>query len=239
MRNSYEMVAFVIIVILAVSSLSINQAAAASPEDIEKSVSSGLVWLAGMQNSDGSWGGDNQVARTAFAVLKMEDRAFELGYGSPFDPKYIYSGNVEKGLDFLFKNAILEGDKLHFGTGYPVYSTSLAMAAIAESTTPDRKVGQILSPVDGWDYKTIELYAQKYLINAQLPSGGWSYELSPGETADNSNSGYAVQGLAYAQEKFGISIPPTVIDGIDKWIGYIQCPDDGGSGYNAPCDPNA
>jgi hypothetical protein len=57
MRNSYEMVAFVIIVILAVSSLSINQAAAASPEDIEKSVSSGLVWLAGMQNSDGSWGG--------------------------------------------------------------------------------------------------------------------------------------------------------------------------------------
>jgi hypothetical protein len=48
-----------------------------------------------------------------------------------------------------------------------------------------------------------------------------------------------VVGLAYAQEKFGIIIPQAVIDGIDKWIGYIQCPNDGGSGYNAPCDPNA
>jgi hypothetical protein len=47
-------------------------------------------------------------------------------------------------------NTILEGENsLYFGNNYPVYSTSIAMAAVAESNAPDRTVGSIGSQVDG------------------------------------------------------------------------------------------
>ena len=58
---------------------------AATQDEIEQAITEGIDWLVAEQQDDGSWDWGDQVARTAFAVVKLEDLAFELGY-DPFDP---------------------------------------------------------------------------------------------------------------------------------------------------------
>ena len=76
-------------------------------EDIENAIVAGLNWLAGHQDDEGFWGFPDRVGKTGFAVLKFEERAYELGYDSPFEPEYIYSENVQKGLDYIFSNVYM------------------------------------------------------------------------------------------------------------------------------------
>ena len=57
----------------------------AADDPVQTAIEKGLTWLVGQQNSDGSWGTYEPVAHTGFAVVKLEERAFELGYASPFD----------------------------------------------------------------------------------------------------------------------------------------------------------
>jgi hypothetical protein len=70
--------------------------------------------------------------------------------------------------------------------------------------------------------------------------GGWDYSAqnNEGRWADNSNSGYAVLGLAYGED-LGCTVPGWVRTELNVWIDYIQCgaADDryGGSGYDLPC----
>jgi len=230
---------------------SVTVVSAASEEDIEASIVSGLEWLATQQNADGSWGTGDRVAVTGFAVLKMEDRAIELGYDTPFVEGYEYSENVQNGLDYIFSKAVLMdtdgvggADALYFADSKPdyhhwVYETSVAMMAIGASTTPDRVV-TVPGPVNGWTYKQVEQYALNYLIYAQRDDGGWGYGASGqllaainiNDRSDNSGSGYAVLGLIYAQNKFGLTIPNDVTSDLDSWITTIQNTD-GGSGYTS------
>jgi hypothetical protein len=88
-------------------------ASAATEDEIQDSINQGLVWLTSQQNPDGSWG-SNQVqmtALTAFSLIKLEDRAYELEYDSPFDPTYNYSENVVDGWGFIFST--LNSTPLH------------------------------------------------------------------------------------------------------------------------------
>jgi hypothetical protein len=82
-----------------------------------------------------------------------------------------------------------------------------------------------------------------YMAFGQIDSGscrgGWGYADNE-EGADNSNSGYAVSGLGYAESPrygFNCAVPQFVKDELNIWIAYIQTDggsDDGGSGYGAP-----
>jgi hypothetical protein len=75
-----------------------------SDEDIQASIDLGISWLVGNQNLDGSWGAwPYDVAYTGFALIKLQDRAYELGYEDPFDPEYPYSDNVIAGWEYIFK----------------------------------------------------------------------------------------------------------------------------------------
>lgn len=165
--------------LMLVMALICASASAATDEEIEQAIENGTAWLVTQQNPDGSFGASYYaVGRTGFAVLKLEDRAVELGYETPFDPDYEYSENVQKGLDFIFSRAVLmdyNGDgtnEVYFG-GHIVYETSVAMMAIAASTTPDRVVGVAGSPVNGMSYKQVEGLAMNYLILSQNNDGGW------------------------------------------------------------------
>jgi len=220
-------------------------AQAATEEEIEKSIVAGLAWLVGQQNPDGSWGDWDQVAKTGFAVVKLEDRAFELGYESPFNPDYVYSENVIKGLNYIFSQAGSYGP----GTGIcfvkgglETYSTGIAMMAIAASRAPARIVAT--GPYAGNTYQWVLQANVNYFAWSQNPDGGWLYMAGMPWGSDNSNTGYAVLGLRYAED-FDCIIPATVKPGLDNWINFIQCnpgdpgynpADDGGSGYSAPCD---
>ena len=224
---------------------------AATEEEIEEAIINGLAWLAEQQDDDGGWHPEavwNRVGITGFMVLKMEDRAIELGYETPFDPDYEYSENVTKGLNFIFKYAYLPAEfppefpAIYFmhnttpGNYHLNYETSLAMMAIAGSNTPDRIV-DVPGAIYGLTYAEVVEYARNWLIFTQRVDGGWGY-LHPGpwpevNRSDNSNTGYAALALTYAETRFGIDIPLNVKEKLSLYIDYIQN-DDGGSGYTTP-----
>jgi hypothetical protein len=236
-------------------------AMAATPTEIEQAIEDGVAWLAAEQNSTyGYWqGGGYAAASTGLALIKLQERAFELGY-TPFDPCYPYEPNVEKGLSYLFSqisvisistqphgNPDTDGDGngvfVNSGDGYITYDTGIAMMAIAAGRAPNRIVNSPGSPVNGWTYKDVLQDMVDYMAWSQVDDGGergaWKYSHNAG-WADNSNSGYAVSGLGFAESPhygFNCNVPQFVKDELKIWIDFIQTdggPDDGGSGYTSP-----
>ncbi|MHC4464468.1 MAG: hypothetical protein ACYS30_24010 [Planctomycetota bacterium] len=270
MKKSKRVSALVLCCLFVLGALAGTSTMAATPEEIEASIDAGIEWLVAQQDPNTGyfyelW--DNLGGMTGLALIKLEERAFELGYDSPFDPNYPYSENVEKGLAYLFSIAStipiynqVAGNPDSDGDGIGVYVTSdghhrtyetgIALMAIAASDDPDRIVNSSGSPVNGWTYKQVMDDMVDYLAFGQVDSGqgqgGWGYtddpNLLPDRWADNSNTGYAVLGLAYAEAYgFNCTIPQFVKNGLNIWIDYIQNdvdgdPDDGGSGYTAPWD---
>jgi hypothetical protein len=82
---------------------------AATEQQIEASIDAGVEWLVAQQDAvGGSWGGGNYpVGTTGFALIKLQDRAYELGK-DPFETDagnpayYEYAANVIKGWEYLF-----------------------------------------------------------------------------------------------------------------------------------------
>ena len=230
---------------------------AATQAQIEAADANGVAWLAAQQNSStGYWQDGSQLAGpTGLALIKLQERAFELRY-TPFDPCYPYEQNVEKGLTYLFSqmsvihittqphgNPDSDGDGNGVSVHSSTYETGIALMAIAASMAPDRVVNSPDSPVNGWTYKRVLQNMVDYMAFGQIDSGngrgGWAYSYNSGN-ADNSNSGYAVSGLGYAESPrygFNCVIPQFVKDELKIWINYIQHnggSNDGGSGYTGP-----
>ncbi|HUV29614.1 MAG TPA: prenyltransferase/squalene oxidase repeat-containing protein [Acidobacteriota bacterium] len=234
-----------------------------SPDAIEK----GLVWLAGQQNADGSWGITDKVGRTGLAVLKFEHYALEQEI-PPLDPGYEYYLQVSGGLDYLFSEACKipigpqpAGNPDYDGDGVGVffitgscgvmtrrnYETGIALMAIAASGEPEQVINVPVSPVHGLTHVQVAQDVVEYLAFGQndggFERGGWGYYENHVGMSTNSNSGFVVSGLAYAESFLtgaGLVVPDFVKTELDIWIAYIQCtvfmgPDDGGSGYTAPC----
>jgi hypothetical protein len=194
-----EIILAILVIVLVLSFA--GPVAAATPDQIEASIVKGLQYLDGQQNVDGSWwSSPYQVSYTGLVILKMEDRATELGY-DPFDPAYEYSDEIKAGLNFIFKQLQADGS---FGTdSHKNYQTGIALMAIANSGHPNDVVsGTGNANADGKTYKQIAQAAATYLTSGQMGQGGWGYSKTVGPE-DNSNSGYVVLGLTYAQQKFG------------------------------------
>jgi hypothetical protein len=216
---------------------------AATQGEIEQSIAEGIDWLVAEQQDNGSWDWDDQVARTAFAVVKLEDLAFELGQ-NPFDEDYLYSENVIAGLDYIFSRAqhptTCCEEHVVFAPGHSeTYNTGIAMMAIAASKAPDRVVNVSGSLVDGWTYRQVLQANVDYFACSQIDSGGWRYECGE-DWADNSATGYVTLGLAYAEAPlygFQCSISDSLKEGLNTWIDANQVsgdtPHNGGSGYGA------
>jgi hypothetical protein len=260
------------------------QLKAATKGEIEQAVARGVAWLANEQNDDGSWGEDwvddegnrtdaDKTARTCFALVKLEERAYELGdYESPFDPAYPYSGNVIRGWQYVFDVSLVHAQTLSVqghngnwddpdtngngygiyfdtGGGHQTYTTGICLMALAASRTPNRPNDGGLDFDGDGNPDTFGEMAQEavdWLAFAQgdggNDEGGWGYgaidnnnDNQPNVRTDNSNSGYAVLGLAYAEEKeydFNCTVPEWVRTELNVWIGTIQDPDHGGSYYD-------
>ncbi len=229
-------------------------------EEIQTAINDGIEWLVSQQYEDGHWGTSYIAARTAFVLIKLQDYAYETGY-SPFDPEYEYSQNVKKGWEYLFDicytqeiNIQIHGDPdtngngigLYWDVARPVYSTGIVEMALAASGTPNREndAGIDFNSDGNPDtFGEISQDAVDWLAFAQSDSGsqrgGWYYFAeNNGSGGDNSITGYAVLGLAAAEE-FGSTIPSFVRDELNLFIEYIQCDtpgnDYGGSGYSLPC----
>jgi hypothetical protein len=138
---------------------------------------------------------------------------------------------------------------------FETYSTGILLAAVAASGTPDRLVSLPGSPVDGWTYRDVAQDMVDFLAFGQveypLPAveveGGWARTAVDngigglGSTGDQSITGYAVLGLAEAED-FGCTIPDWVKIELNAWIERVQDDvngdtNDGGSWYSHPGDP--
>jgi hypothetical protein len=256
-------------------------AQAPTQADIEAAIIDGVEWLANQQEIDGSWpgyiyAGINflDLGTTGLAVLKLEERAYELGYDSPFNLNYAYHNNVILGLDYLFSKLVTIGitlqnhqagatgtidDPDYNGNGWGIYAngttakatyvydTGITLAAISASRTPDR-----LAP-NSETYLEIAQDIVDWLAWAQsdkdypsygMGEGGWAYyavDNSYSAHVDNSISGYATMGLAYAI-RFGCVLPTWVKTELSAFIDDIQDPvngdlNDGGSWYEYPGGP--
>lgn len=124
------------------------------PMDMEAAIAAGLAWLAAQEGPSGQWGGDcDSVSYTAMVVLKFETMAHELGL-DPLSADYQYSGQVERGLQFIASTAQIQpigpqtaGDPDGDGDGIGVYwapcdfhylyNTGIAMMALAASGHPE------------------------------------------------------------------------------------------------------
>jgi hypothetical protein len=237
---------FILAVLLFITIVSTTTNAGASlEEDIEQAINRGIAWLVEEQYEDGSW--EWSVGKTAFVLIKLQDRAFELGY-DPFDVgSYDYALNVINGWQYILGNIVQDenGNGLWIDSGFnSVYDTGISLMSCAASGMPNRvntfghdfnadgnddTYGEIAQEIVNW-----LAYAQ---IDGGLNHGGWGYRANL--NGDNSNAGYAVLGLA-AAEKFGCEIPDSVRTKLWHWIDNIQHSvdhnppegDDGGSFYN-------
>ncbi|MHA2143015.1 MAG: prenyltransferase/squalene oxidase repeat-containing protein [Candidatus Thorarchaeota archaeon] len=244
-----------IVLLLFAYALPIQMAAAASETEIEDAIELGLDWLVEQQYPDGSWHSSDMPveAITAFVLIKLQDRAYELGK-NPFqetetEPDYYeYAPNVNDGWDYLFGRLstmdltgyvedLNENDiGIYCLKGFSsyVYSTGITLMALAASKAPGKESG-----IDFDGDSSVDTFGQiaqdvvEWLDVAQLDSGpqrgAWSYSIFG--RGDNSITGYAVLGLA-AGEGFGCTIRQWVKDELSIWIDYIQ--NDDGPGDDGP-----
>ena len=89
-----------------------TSAMAVTPEEIEASIEAGIEWLVEQQDPcTGQW---QDVPRTGFVLIKLQDRAYELGKDpfetDPCEPDYYeYATNVIAGWQYLFTASIIPG----------------------------------------------------------------------------------------------------------------------------------
>ena len=241
---------------------------AAVPADIVNAIEDGVQALVDMQHTDGSWhagtwSNSHPIATTCFALVKLQERAYELEYPSPFVDEYPYHEAVIDGWGFVLDAAKITkttpltvqpaGDPDENGNGYGLdfatatgerygYTNGICLMALASTGTPDRPND------DGLDFNG-DLDADTYLELAQdvaehlaygqvdsgLRQGGWHYTVGSGANQPAAdNSVTGYTVLGLAYaEDFGVTLPDFVKPETDIWVNYIQSAD-GGSGYNAP-----
>jgi hypothetical protein len=280
MQEKKKITAYLAIAILLPISLSVfasintigeEEAEVVEPDLIEASIVAGIDYLIGNQDETyGYWSsvGHDRVSITSFVLIKLQDRAYELGK-DPFEDNpesedyYQYATNVKEGWKSVLDNCDvthIPADKdsngntwgYYFHYNYPsrsVYPSGITLMALASTRAFD-EVNEGGHDYDGDGFA--DTYGQiaqdvvDWLAWAQRPLGSWGYNEAGG--SDNSNTGYAVLGLA-AAEAFGATDPvylDPVKTKLNTWIEWIQNdpgPDDdggyeeypdGGSGYNNP-----
>lgn len=263
-RKAMSIVVCLTLVITAFAIMPLN-VGAVDEDDIEQAIVDGLLWLADQQNPTyGYWDSGSHgwyIPVTAFVIFKFETYAIETGQlvdGKieeilvPWDGVDDYYPNVEDGFDYLFANAhkmtLTDPDgndddyAVYWGSGSgSTYWTSVVMLALSASTHPE-----LSATIDGvvMSYEDILQNCVDYLVWGQNDGatqgdyrGSWGY--GPNSGGDQSNAGYAVLALAYAQSAppygFGLEIPQTTKDELDYWIDEVQCTD-GGSKYTPSWD---
>lgn len=223
---------------------------AAIPPDCFAAAERGLAWLVTHQQVDGSY--DETIATTAFAVLKLETYARELGL-SPFDAGFLYHNQVSAGLDYLFLQARRvplamqvhgnpdgngNGTGLSFAGGFDeTYEHAIAVMAIAGGAEPDRVVTTAGSALAGLTFRAVVEDAVDYLVMAQSDSsqssptsctrGGWRYQPfdNNGSVGDNSVTQWATLALEYAHHPlyhFEVPIQDWVMTEVRDWVTCIQ-----------------
>lgn len=215
-------------------------------------------------NGRWEYGGETayDTAATGAALLAFLDEGWKAGDDVTFGGNS-YGDVVGEGLTYLLSQAQTytisaqtagnpdsdgNGVGLKFVAGAnntrDTYVTGIVLPAIAKSGTPDALVttGPLATRTDGtgaggrWTYRDVVRNGVDYYAYGQSDSGtdrgGWRYYANYGDS-DNSTAQWPPIAMLFATE-MGVSAPGFVKDELAHWIGYIQNPTNGGSGYDHP-----
>ena len=140
------------IIVISAFSVMCTPASAATEAEIEQAIDDGIAWLVTQQDpSTGKW---QDVPRTGFVLIKLQDRAYELGK-DPFetDPAapdyYEYATNVIDGWKYLF-SVDIAGNPLYAKT-QQIGLQNHTLGASGTVDNPDTRVngyGIYFTPAD-------------------------------------------------------------------------------------------
>lgn len=231
-------------------------ASAATELEKRTAIDSGLAWLATQQQADGRWIYDNgtgDAATTGAALLAFLEEKPNWGANAA-----AYQTVVDKGLNYLFGRATRynianepAGNPDVNGNGFGIkfvpggnnqrdtYVTGLVLPALAKAAaenpaqlvTVGTETGRTLAAVV---QDTVEYFAYGQADPGNSARGGWRYYADYGQS-DNSTAQWPAIGMLFAQAVPGVTVPNFVKSELKFWIDFIQCPANGGSGYDASC----
>lgn len=198
-----------------------GSAAAAPPSQVEidRTVESGLEWLARQQSARGNWtaqGDRYPTAMTALAGMAMLCEGSTATQGK-------YAPNIRKAVDYLLANARPNGligdpfkdDRYTYGHGFSMLFLS---QILGEEEDADRRE-QIID---------VLTQAVVFTGRAQTPAGGWGYVSSQdgGGFDEGSTTITQVQGLR-ACRNAGIPVPKEIVDKAVEYIKNCTTPEGG------------
>ena len=152
----------------------------------EATVMKVLWWLKATQNTDGSWGKQNQVANTAFAVLTYLAHGEFPGSPSPY--RRDFGPTVQMAIDFLINSVYTtnDGTAKMKGSDGNEYSFLIATYALCEA------YGMTKNP----NCKDVAQQCLYRIVEGQASTGGWDYKINKNSTRDDlSFAGWAIQAL--------------------------------------------
>jgi len=193
----------------------------------EDAVLRALRWLKLKQDRDGSWGG-NRIAMTSLAVLTF------LAHDETPDPEKSpeFCATVENALEYLLSKQ--KEDGRFMGKDGNDYSHPIATYALAEA------YGMTLNP----NVRAAVEKALVPLIRGQHPTGGWTYNMNPGQETGGDNPGAYRDDTSYmgwcAQALKAAKLARIPAEGLDKAMKMAvrgfksNAAPGGGFGYTSP-----
>jgi len=152
----------------------------------EAAVMKVLWWLKATQNTEGSWGKNNKIANTAFAVLTYLAHGEYPGSPSPY--KHDFGPTVQMAIDYLIGNLYTDkdGTPRFKGSDGNEYSFLIATYALSEA------YGMTKNP----NCKEAAHQCLYRIVENQSSTGGWDYKVNKNSTRDDlSFAGWAIQAL--------------------------------------------
>lgn len=189
-----------------------------SDEELERTISKGLDWLAAKQSNRGGWEANGEAYPAA--MTGMAGIALLMDGSTTTQGKY--AANIRAAIDFLLAKARPNGllgddrdDRYTYGHGFGMLFLSQILGEEEDKQRRDEMIDVLSKGVE-------------FCGKAQTPSGGWGYVSAKdgGNFDEGSTTVTQVQALRGCRDA-GIPVPKEIID---KAVAYIhQCGINGGA----------
>jgi hypothetical protein len=179
----------------------------------DEAIKNGLAWLAGSQNSDGSYG--NGTYRGNIAVTSLAGLAFMSSGSSP--GRGPYGPQIDKALAYVMENTSRSGFiAVHASSTHgPMYSHGFGTLFLAEA------YGMTHRP----EIREKLQKAVRLIIDSQNVEGGWRYQPVRND-ADLSVTICQINALRAARNA-GLFIPKETVEACIRYVKRSQNPDGG------------